>query len=916
MSFKINMLVVKVLSFLTIFFCCLLAPVFAESSTSVVLKNDLAILEINSLGVAKSLKDKENSRELLGRMRCFFDLQVGEKNITPQLMRVKNKSSDLYIVSYDDGKIIVTYRITIKKRYFVFEIVDITGSNYREVESVSLVRLSPITNENIGYLIPAYWDKKSAVSLIGLTDKVRTKASKKVSYLDARAYKEFGFVGQKVALIVAPSKDLFAIIEEIENEYKIPVSRTGGVNAKKSADIRTSYLFIDLTSSNVDKVIEYAKKGGFSYVMPYVQQWSSSLGSYSVNTKKFPKGDESLKKAIKKLHDNGLKVGLHNLSVYVSKADPLVSPVPHPGLHKDAENTLAVSIDKNATEIVATSVFADKFPREEGYYNDPIQGMQVQIGNEIILYTKISNDGKRLLEVTRGYNGTRKANHKQGATIQHLTQRHKSYIVDLGTELKDVVANRLAELVNNYGVDMLYFDGGDSYRNVEDHYWYWGGKLQMAVMEKIKEDVLIQGSGITPWSWHMFSRMNSGDMARLASKLLLDRDKIPKLYKKGWANLMPGELGWWGIHSYAPDCPATMPDEVELHAVRMLALDTPISLQTTVAHLEANGRSEEMLGLLGKYEKMRIEGTVPLSVRDELKEGEWHLSEVNGKSVFNRIRYDKHYIVVPSKLQVINYFNTQPFQFRLRVAPKLAGTGEPDNIKLFTNQQGTEIPVPDKSDFTSGVIAFDKKFLQEVDLKEHRALAITLLVESDNLKGKGVLNVQLQNRNKLVRDYFVDLDFTGKKTVVIPRTTIERGFNDELRPHPKNYHLKRAYSGFDYGKVEKLNIRWMRLPEDSSIKVKVFDIEGLKEGDSQVVEPEIILGKQRIKFPVTMSTGEYIELNDDGKARVFDKNNNLLEEVIPIGGNLSIPAGINNIEFAASSKAPVIFTFITIGKQG
>ena len=45
-------------------------------------------------------------------------------------------------------------------------------------------------------------------------------------------------------------------------------------------------------------------------------------------------------------------------------------------------------------------------------------------------------------------------------------------------------------------------------------------------------------------------------------------------------SFMPSELGWWGFLSATPDHPATMPDEVEYYAVRMLALDAPVSLET------------------------------------------------------------------------------------------------------------------------------------------------------------------------------------------------------------------------------------------------------------------------------------------------------------------------------------------------
>ena len=40
--------------------------------------------------------------------------------------------------------------------------------------------------------------------------------------------------------------------------------------------------------------------------------------------------------------------------------------------------------------------------------------------------------------------------------------------------------------------------------------------------------------------------------------------------------------------------------------MRMLALDSAVSLETTLDALKANGRTEEMLKLLGEYEQLRL----------------------------------------------------------------------------------------------------------------------------------------------------------------------------------------------------------------------------------------------------------------------------------------------------------------------
>ena len=123
-------------------------------------------------------------------------------------------------------------------------------------------------------------------------------------------------------------------------------------------DARTSYLFTDLTEANVDETIRYAKMGGFRYILIYSSTWSTSLGSYPINLKSFPHGEAGLKSVVDKCHAAGLKVGMHMLTSFVGKNDPLVRPKPDPGLLKDGEATLAADMTEVATQLTATSASA------------------------------------------------------------------------------------------------------------------------------------------------------------------------------------------------------------------------------------------------------------------------------------------------------------------------------------------------------------------------------------------------------------------------------------------------------------------------------------------------------------------------------------------------------------------------------
>ena len=101
----------------------------------------------------------------------------------------------------------------------------------------------------------------------------------------------------------------------------------------------------------------------------------------------------------------------------------------------------------------------------------------------------------------------------------------------------------------------------------------------------------------------------------------------------------------------------------------MLALNTPVSLETHLAALRNNGRTEELLKLLGHYEQLRLSNAVPPEVCEQLRTGEWHLMQQSNKWSFVPIRYDTHFVTLPAELLVTNVFEAQPLKFRLQGLP-------------------------------------------------------------------------------------------------------------------------------------------------------------------------------------------------------------------------------------------------------
>jgi len=162
------------------------------------------------------------------------------------------------------------------------------------------------------------------------------------------------------------------------------------------------------------------------------------------------------------------------------------------------------------------------------------------------------------------------------------------------------------------------------------------------------------------------------------------------------------------------------------------------------------------------------------------------------------------------------------------------------------------------------------------------------------------------------RDYYIDLDFTGEKTIVLPGPTPERML-PEFRPAPANYRFKAAGYHFNYRHIVALNFRWMRLPTEQPVRCEVSLAEALAESDTAITNPEIAVGDARLAMPVELKTGDYAEYWPGGPLRVFDRNGVLLTTVDCGDEPPTLPAGETTLRLGSSTSGPAELTPITLG---
>jgi len=870
-------------------------------------------LVIRSDGIATSLLDKQTKKERLGPL-AFTAVKRGGQVFPASA--IKGHTNTLHI-SFGTSGVEADYRITERAEYIVVELAGIAGNG---VEEVWLSQLA-IPSVHAGEVLGVRWDDDFAVCLMALSERVYSRAAGQV--VQASVYPEHRIVGERIAIIAVPTPRFLEVVQQVERDFQLPSAILDGQWAKTSDAINTSYLFADLTEANADKMIAYAKLAGLRYILVYSDTWAASAGSYPINRKSFPRGEASLKEVIDKCHAAGLKVGMHMMTSAVGKNDPLVRPRPDPRLLKDAESALVADLNEKATTIEAASDLQD-FPRE-GVYSGEKGGLEIAIDDEIIHYAGI--EGTRFVHCTRGFAGTVRTAHRAGAKIHHIAERFGNYLADLRTSLKEAIADRVAGVINRCGFDMIYFDGSEA-AMANGPYWYWASLEPSAIWARSKRELLAQGSGPTQWTWHFFSRGACDDAAAVAVKPFLDSHKIAVARKSYQDDFLPSELGWWGILADAPDHHATTPDEAEYYGMRMLALNLPISIETSMAALESNGRSTEILSILGRYEQLRRSSSPGDLLRGQLATGEWHMTETGH---FEPIRYATQPASLPGQIMVQNGFAGQPFRFRLRMAAPLRDAGDPANVTMFKAEPPLDLKPPDTRSLMPGAlirrIDFTKAAPEEpgvfvprpparegragsLRLDSHRALAVRLEVEGTSPADPPVLDVQLESSDGIYRDYYIDLSFTGAKTVVVAGPSPERTLL-ELRPSFQNFYYKSALQQFNYSNVTAVNLRWARLPK-ARVTCRISLIEALAERRARLRKLEVSTGGASIQVPHSLNVGDYVESWGDGRIRIFNKNGVLLRTEY-VKGTPSLAKGPNAVSVKAARSGNLIVTAITIG---
>ena len=593
-------------------------------SSDIVVENRRFRLVLSKEGKVRSFIDKRRGRDVCaipGRV-AFCAVQWGERDLdafarqyeavhqrhkadsgepkpyeqVQPVTTLTHENNRLFGVFGDTG-VAVTFRVSVSEICLSLEVESVTGPF---IDAITVVALPVSITQNVAERLNACYDDKFAACVLGLTREVNAfpaELEPQGTLLTARCSRQFGMVGQRVALMGCPLSDLKPVIQRVEDSFGLPSPKRGGVCAKDSEEARRSYLFAELAEDDVECLIDYAEIVPFSMIMFNVGSWAETEGCYGIHPVNFPDGEESLKRSVDHIHRAGMRAGMHIRCPIAARNDGHVTPVPDARLMKPRMILLAADVDEEA-DFLPTVIAPMDFPshRTDGKWISRF-GMHLQVGRELIEYRGISRTRPfGFLGCRRGACGTRPSSHRVGDPIYHLEEAHEDFVLDADTDIIEEVAERVAGIVDRCGFDMFYFDASE---RLQGPVWRYRTRVQTAYYDRFRDkDLFMQGSSYSHYTWHMMARQASADGVR-DIKGYLDR-RIPRI-ERLQADLMPVDLGWYSINERI-----TL-DDWEYVLNKALGYQCSVSVQTTRKALDAHPQTREILELIRDYEEARLE---------------------------------------------------------------------------------------------------------------------------------------------------------------------------------------------------------------------------------------------------------------------------------------------------------------------
>ncbi len=841
-------------------------------------------------------------------------------------------------LSFGDSGVAASIKVTAAKRWFVWELTQVSGPEVQELTFVDI----PVKPAAAG-------DDAMATCALALNLQTRVRELPGLGGpLRAFAYPRTGLVGAKVALIACPRSELRAVLKEVVAAAdELPRTQVGGPWAMDNPDNYGSYLFnfTDLTETTVDQWIEVARSLGITQI-DFHGGSSFRFGDCRPNPKLYPNGVASVKAVLDRLHAAGILAGLHTYAFFIDKNCPWVTPTPDPRLGKDRVLTLAAPLDAAANQVGVVES-TQGMSAITGFFQR--NSATVQIDDELIVYTSVSQAPPyQFTGCQRGACGTKAAPHAAGAKVHHLREVFGRFLPDGDSTLLAEVAAKTAEFYNQAGFDMIYLDALDGEDAIAGAEWGWhyGGKFAWEIAKRLQKPALFEMSTFHHHLWFIRSRLGAWDHPTRGHQPFIDSHcqsnaTCERMY-------LPAHLGWWAFKTWnPPQGEPTFADDIEYLCAKALGHNCGLSIMgidpSTAPKVAALPR---LAAIVRQYEELRRGGYFNDEVRARLRQPgtRFHLERAaGGEWQFRPVKASGHSAstadAAACRWTVTNEYAAQPVELRLEALLSAGAYEAADNPVLADFARGGEFAKPAsaagvqaklessaaqvKVGQTSGRLTalntraqragswvrFAKTFAPPLNVSKTPAMG--LWVHGD---GQGeVLNIQRSSPPHLshgLNDHYVVIDFAGWRYVELVEPEAAR-YTDYTWPYHGGYAIYRE--NIRYDQVETLNLYLNNLPPGQPVELFLSPLRGLTAPAGRLVQPTVTINQQAVRLPVELASGQYLELVG-GQATVYGPQGQELQRVTAGGGQVPLAAGANEVQLTAQGTARAKVTLFVRGE--
>jgi len=121
------------------------------------------------------------------------------------------------------------------------------------------------------------------------------------------------------------------------------------------------------------------------------------------------------------------------------------------------------------------------------------------------------------------------------------------------------------------------------------------------------------------------------------------------------------------------------------------------------------------------------------------------------------------------------------------------------------------------------------------------------------------------------RDYIIPIDFEGRKDIVIPC--------GEVSWSDSRWGWRFEAKHMEYGSVSKTSLGLGMIPKETDVDIEVSHLRLLPELATELMNPEIKIGKGSLQVKGTVKTDHYLWFNGGSSVGVYDLNWNKLKDL-------------------------------------